>query len=1849
MTSKTQKDKTTQAIANNSGLDPADAEAARLAPGIAPVPLDAEPPVITQARKKPAPKKKPVKPLPEVQHEGSVAKVGKALVDSPSSDNAQAAIDEDAARASLNDKSLSSEKSDTELSPSESSLPSSKPGIPILDSLDNNSLNADSTSPPPVLLDPATDIASTTIAPEYSSAADNSPVIERNAIENAAAAAAAAAVAAAATGTAAALASNTAAATDTAAAIASNTAAATGTVAAAATDTVAAIAAAITPDTAAAITPDTAAAITPDTAAAITPDTAAAITPDTAAAITPDTAAAIAPDTAAAIAPDTAAAAIAPDTATAAAAAAAIATDTATAAAIATATETATAAATGSPNSPTVAAPEQTSAGPFGVGWGIWAGAGAAALVGALALGSSKSSDSTPSTPSNPVTSLGPAVTIQNIGLGPLITTDPGKPIKLTASVYAADGKTLMGTGTVNAQGQASFTLDYAYNNYSGAAIVKITGTASYLDEATNLPKNFDSATSGPMLAALVLSGGQAVTVNVNPLTTFAAIEAGVQPDGSVDTGKAPFNAETVKAASTQVARLVGLTGDNAGDKLTQITPEYVVGNKGLNGADLVSSSDAAKVGTFLALVSGLEKSRSTDATPVTTKDVLKQLNDSFDITQPDDGNALAPLLLEGAGQVSNLGNSVNTYVLDKFKPTVVIQSDKSLLKVGDTANITFTFSTDPGSTFDAADIVLDGGTLGALSGSGLTRTATFTPIASVDKGTASITVKANSYTGAGGSVNNGQAGSSPSISYDTKAPTLAITSDKSVLKIGETTTITLTFSDDPTGFDISSDITVTGGTIGTWSGNGTTRTATFTPAANTNAASARFTVAAGNFTDAAGNASTEASALTISIDTQAPNAPTLAVGSGVTGGVSRAEATAASGVVSVNAESGSTVLVTFTDSATPTAHRVIKTVTGTGAATSVMLANTDLGSGPNMLLDGSISVSATTTDAAGNTSRASSALTISLDTLAPNAPTLALGSGVTGGVSRAEATVASGVVSVNAVSGSTVLVTFTDTATPAARSVIKTVTGTGAAIGVQLASTDITGAARLLDGNITVSATAADAAGNASTASSALTISLDTLAPNAPTLALGTGVSGGATAAEATAASGVVSVNADLGSTVLVTFTDSATPAARSVIKTVTGTGAAIGVQLTSTDITGAARLIDGNITVSATATDAAGNASTAGTSFTLDTVAPTKAVDSKTALNLVSSYQQYVKLPGLPATFGGDLTLEAWVYAKGSQGSWARIFDLASGTGSQNNSIILGFQDNTGKLAFTAFNGTSTTPLVTVAAPTALTLNTWHHVALTLGGAGALTATLYVDGVSVATGTLTAIIATAARSSSYVGHSNFGDPDFNGNIRDVRVYDNTLSAADITSDMNGNAPAATNVLTSYFPLITDANSGTPGGTAATLVGNPKFPIASLSFSADTEAPGDFVTRTAAQTISAKLGAALIAGETLQYRLDSGNSWTDVNAAAISGTSVTLSNITLLVGSHNLEFQVKDAAGNLGLLTSQRYTLDTKAFVPADVGMKLVKASSQFATLPAAAANVSDDLTMEAWVYSNGAQTAGALVRIFDLGVGENDSNLILANADGKFAYALRNGGTVVGSGGSTTVFTNNTWHHVALVVGTGGNNRTVTMYVNGESVTSGTLSADITSATRSSALVGKSNWSNAASTGEMFNGSIRDVRIYDDDRTQAEIRSDMAGIVDISDSNLKGYYPLSLNGLSGLDGGTAATLTASPVFTNPALSFSNDTGVLGDFKTSTTAQTITALLTGSLGAGEKVFGTVNGDAGTPTWVDLSSFTSSGTVTWTGVTLGATGEHLNGLQLQVRDSVGTNIGTLFTQSYTVL
>lgn len=89
---------------------------------------------------------------------------------------------------------------------------------------------------------------------------------------------------------------------------------------------------------------------------------------------------------------------------------------------------------------------------------------------------------------------------------------------------------------------------------------------------------------------------------------------------------------------------------------------------------------------------------------------------------------------------------------VDTQAPVLTITSSVAALKTGGTATITFTFTEDPGASFTAADITTTGGTLSALGGAGLVRTATFTATASANLDTGGhIAVAKDSYSDAAG------------------------------------------------------------------------------------------------------------------------------------------------------------------------------------------------------------------------------------------------------------------------------------------------------------------------------------------------------------------------------------------------------------------------------------------------------------------------------------------------------------------------------------------------------------------------------------------------------------------------------------------------------------------------------------------------------------------------------------------------------------------------------------------------------------------------------------------------------------------------------------------------------------------------------------------------------------------------------------------------------------------------------------------------------------------------------------------------------------------------------------------
>ena len=107
-------------------------------------------------------------------------------------------------------------------------------------------------------------------------------------------------------------------------------------------------------------------------------------------------------------------------------------------------------------------------------------------------------------------------------------------------------------------------------------------------------------------------------------------------------------------------------------------------------------------------------------------------------------------------------------------------------------------------------------------------------------------------------------------LTVDYVKPTATLSTSRSALKIGETATITVQLSEASSNF-ILTDVTVTGGTLGTFVAVSSTQyTFIFTPDSATNAGSASLSLATGAFTDAAGNTSSASFTVTVN-DTQNP------------------------------------------------------------------------------------------------------------------------------------------------------------------------------------------------------------------------------------------------------------------------------------------------------------------------------------------------------------------------------------------------------------------------------------------------------------------------------------------------------------------------------------------------------------------------------------------------------------------------------------------------------------------------------------------------------------------------------------------------------------------------------------------------------------------------------------------------------------------------------------------------------------------------------------------------------------------------------------------------------------------
>ena len=230
----------------------------------------------------------------------------------------------------------------------------------------------------------------------------------------------------------------------------------------------------------------------------------------------------------------------------------------------------------------------------------------------------------------------------------------------------------------------------------------------------------------------------------------------------------------------------------------------------------------------------------------------------------------------DAAGNSSDL--TIPEFVIDTTAPTlssVTISSnndnDTSLAKEGDVVTLTFTSSE---TLLNVPTVTFTGATNSAnVSNDGNDYTVNYTVASGDTEGTLSFSI--SDLVDTAGNTGNAVSSTddSSSVSIDTTAPIVnTFTMSDTALKIGDTSTVTLEFSEAVTGFSSDDDITVSNGTLSlmTSTDSGITWTGTYTPDADVEDTTNVLTLAT-TYTDTAGNAGPSNDSANYTIDTLAP------------------------------------------------------------------------------------------------------------------------------------------------------------------------------------------------------------------------------------------------------------------------------------------------------------------------------------------------------------------------------------------------------------------------------------------------------------------------------------------------------------------------------------------------------------------------------------------------------------------------------------------------------------------------------------------------------------------------------------------------------------------------------------------------------------------------------------------------------------------------------------------------------------------------------------------------------------------------------------------------------------------
>jgi len=177
---------------------------------------------------------------------------------------------------------------------------------------------------------------------------------------------------------------------------------------------------------------------------------------------------------------------------------------------------------------------------------------------------------------------------------------------------------------------------------------------------------------------------------------------------------------------------------------------------------------------------------------------------------------------------------------------------------------------------------------------------------------------------------------------------------------------------------------------------------------------------------------------------------------------------------------------------------------------------------------------------------------------------------------------------------------------------------------------------------------------------------------------------------------------------------------------------------------------------------------------------------------------------LPG--PTGDASRTVEAWI-------------NIPSYSSTQKVILDYGDMSNGSRFTLNIINGI---PRIEVggsgfSAPSAISLNTWHHIAASFSNIGNPQVRLFVDGVAANAGNFSVPVYTSAANGIIIGRRNDATNYFLGLIDEVRVWDDILTQGTIVANMNHEFCTSVPNLINYY-TFNQGVAGQPNPTVTTL-----------------------------------------------------------------------------------------------------------------------------------------------------------------------------------------------------------------------------------------------------------------------------------------------------------------------------------------------------------------------------------------------------------------------------------------------